>query len=240
MAEHGASRAREGVRDDRRAPRSGARRSGDALVVTGEPGMGKTALLGYAADRADGMRVLRAQGVHAESRLPFAGLHALLRPALDLLPAPPTAQADALSAALGLDEPKGQSRFLVAAGVLGLLAELAEPGTRAVPGRRRPVGRRLVHGRAVLRGPADRVRPAGDRGGGPAGRAGVARAGRAAAGPDRARPGRPAADRARPDLDAPSRRRIVELAAGNPLALVELGDDVPAPTASGAARPRRS
>src|SRR6478735_12229116 len=100
--------------------------AGDALVLTGEPGMGKTALLSYAAGRADGMRVLRAHGVHAESRLPFAGLHALLRPALDLLPSLPVTQADAVSAALGLAEPSGPSRFLVAAGVLGLLAELAE------------------------------------------------------------------------------------------------------------------
>ena len=56
-----------------------------SLVLRGEAGMGKTALLGQALDRASGMTVLRATGVEAESDLAFAGLHALLRPIADQL-----------------------------------------------------------------------------------------------------------------------------------------------------------
>ncbi|HEY6745437.1 MAG TPA: AAA family ATPase [Mycobacteriales bacterium] len=105
----------------------GARRAaGGALVLRGEPGMGKTALLGYAAEHAAGMRVLRAQGVQAETQLSFAGLHATLRPVLSDMPPLPPPQAGALAGALGLAEARGQNRFLVAAGVLGLLGELAE------------------------------------------------------------------------------------------------------------------
>jgi len=200
--------------------------AGDALVVTGDPGMGKTALLRYAAERADGMRVLRAHGVHAESRLPFAGLHALLRPALDLLPALPPAQANALSGALGLDEPSGQSRFLVAAGVLGLLAELAD---------REPVlclvdDAQWVDGSsmdallfAARRIESDRLAIVVSTRLGELESPGLAEL----------RLDPISADQAdqlltahAPALDATTRRRIVELAAGNPLALVELGDDV--------------
>ena len=54
-----------------------------ALVLRGEPGIGKSALLEYAVERADGMRILSATGVEAESELPFAGLHQLLWPVLD-------------------------------------------------------------------------------------------------------------------------------------------------------------
>src|SRR5215467_1839987 len=77
-----------------------------ALVLRGEPGIGKTALLDYAADAAglaDGdMPVLRAAGVESEAELPFAGLHQLTRPALDQLGALPEPQRLALSAAFGL------------------------------------------------------------------------------------------------------------------------------------------
>ena len=58
---------------------------GGALIVRGEPGIGKTALLGYAEEQAEGMRVLRARGVEAEAELPFSGLHELLQPAVELL-----------------------------------------------------------------------------------------------------------------------------------------------------------
>ena len=213
------------------------RASGDALVVSGEPGMGKTALLAYAAERADGMRVLRAQGVHAESRLPFAGLHALLRPALDLLPALPPAQAGAVSAALGLDEPRGQSRFLVAAGVLGLLAELAdrEPVLCLVDDAQWVDGSSLdALFFAARRIESDRLAIVVS-----------------------ARPGEVESPGLRelrlepltvdqadqlltahaPKVDRPSRRPIIELAAGNPLALVELCDEVA--TASSASPPGR-
>jgi hypothetical protein len=67
-----------------------------ALVVRGEPGIGKTALLEHAAQRADGMRVLRGAGIESEAELPFAGLHLLLRPAADALDALPGPQRQAL------------------------------------------------------------------------------------------------------------------------------------------------
>jgi AAA ATPase domain len=73
-----------------------------SLVVRGEAGLGKTALLGYAADRASGMRVLRVTGVQAEYDLAFAGLHAMLWPIVDDLGRLPEAQRGALAAALGL------------------------------------------------------------------------------------------------------------------------------------------
>jgi tetratricopeptide (TPR) repeat protein len=108
-------------------------RSG-VLVIRGDPGIGKTALLDYAARRADvaagpegaGMRVIRVRGVESEAELPFAGLHLLLRPALDHLPALPQTQQDALGAALGLRRAGPYDRFLVGVAVLSLLAELAE------------------------------------------------------------------------------------------------------------------
>ncbi|MBM7783378.1 helix-turn-helix transcriptional regulator [Tenggerimyces flavus] len=97
-----------------------------ALVLRGEPGIGKTALLRYAADRADGLRVLRGSGTEFESELPFAGLHLLLRPALDRLDALPARQREALTSAFGLGEVGAVDRFMIGAGVLSLLAELAE------------------------------------------------------------------------------------------------------------------
>lgn len=105
------------------AMRSG--RSG-VLVLRGEAGIGKSALLDEAAAAATEVRVLRAAGVEAESALPFAGLHMLLRPALGRLDALPGPQASALRAALGLAPAVGEDRFLVGLAVLTPLAELAE------------------------------------------------------------------------------------------------------------------
>jgi DNA-binding CsgD family transcriptional regulator len=105
---------------------SGARAgSGGALVLRGEPGIGKSALLRYAEDRADDMRVLRARGVEAEAELPFSGLHELLRPALELLDEIPERQAGALRGAFGLGPPL-DARLLIGAGTLSLLAAAAE------------------------------------------------------------------------------------------------------------------
>jgi predicted ATPase len=88
-------RARIGALLDRaRGDRSGV------LVLRGEPGVGKTALLEDAIDRAADMRVLSARGVESESELPFAGLHQLVRPALHLGERLPAAQAAALRGAL--------------------------------------------------------------------------------------------------------------------------------------------
>src|SRR5262249_33153284 len=100
-------------------------RSG-VLVLRGEPGIGKTALLEDTRDRAADMHVLTARGVESESELPFAALHQLLRPALDHVDRLPGPQAAALQGALGLGEGSGEERFLVFAATLSLLSELAE------------------------------------------------------------------------------------------------------------------
>ena len=97
-----------------------------SLIVRGEPGIGKTALLEYAAARADGIEVLRTTGVEAEADLTFAGLYGLLRPILGRLSELPKSQANALAGALGLAPSTGSDRFLASAAVLGLLAEAAE------------------------------------------------------------------------------------------------------------------
>ncbi|WP_344951194.1 ATP-binding protein, partial [Actinomadura miaoliensis] len=101
-------------------------RSG-ALVLRGEAGIGKSALLDYAAAAAgDGVRVLRGAGVEPEMELPFAGLHLLLRPALEGIGRLPAPQAEALRGALGLVPAPGKDLFLVGLAVLTLLADLAE------------------------------------------------------------------------------------------------------------------
>lgn len=100
---------------------------GGAVVLRGEAGAGKTALLDAAAGRGGGVRVLRATGVEAESDLAFAALHQLLWPAAGLLGALPDPQRDAVRAALGLAAGSAGDRFLLGAGVLSLLAEAAAP-----------------------------------------------------------------------------------------------------------------
>ena len=106
-----------------------ARRSESrVLIIRGEPGAGKTALLADARARADGMRVLAARGVASESELPYAALHQLLGPILDRLPEIPAPQGRALGRALGLSDDGGSERFLVFAGCLSLLAAAAEDG----------------------------------------------------------------------------------------------------------------
>ena len=104
---------------------AGSSQSG-ALVVRGDPGLGKSALLGHATERATRMRVLRAVGIEAESEIAFAALHQLVRPTLDLLTRLPEPQAAALAGALGLSRVSVQDRFLIGVGVLSLLAEAAE------------------------------------------------------------------------------------------------------------------
>jgi DNA-binding CsgD family transcriptional regulator len=106
---------------------AGTAGSGGALVLLGEAGIGKTALLDYAARRSGKLRLLRTEGVEPESDLPYAGLHRLLRPVLDSVETLPPSQAAAMRAALGLGPGTGE-RFLVGAGVLSLLAEVAVGG----------------------------------------------------------------------------------------------------------------
>jgi DNA-binding CsgD family transcriptional regulator len=96
-----------------------------ALVLRGEPGIGKTALLEETIRRAGDFRVIRATGVEEESEIPYAGLHLLLRSTLDRVGALPDVQADALRGALGLARSEPPDRFLVGLAVLSLLADVA-------------------------------------------------------------------------------------------------------------------
>src|SRR6476469_9943804 len=84
-----------------------------AVVLPGETGIGKTALLDYAADRADGCRVARAVGVESDMELPFAGLHQLCAPLLAGLERLPRPQRDALGTAFSLSSGTRPDRFLV-------------------------------------------------------------------------------------------------------------------------------
>ncbi|MFE6099781.1 AAA family ATPase [Streptomyces laurentii] len=96
------------------------------LVLRGEAGVGKSALLEYLAEDAAGCRVLRAVGVESEMELAFAGLHQLCAPLLGHLDRLPEPQRDALSVAFGLRAGGAPDRFLVGLAVLSLLAEVAE------------------------------------------------------------------------------------------------------------------
>jgi DNA-binding CsgD family transcriptional regulator len=117
---HGERAAVDRVLDQARAGSSAV------LVVRGEPGIGKTALLGYAAGRALGFRVVRAWGVESEMELAFAGLHQLCVPMLGRLDQLPGPQRDALAVAFGMREGQAPDRFLVGLAVLSLLAATAE------------------------------------------------------------------------------------------------------------------
>jgi DNA-binding CsgD family transcriptional regulator len=96
-----------------------------ALIVHGEPGVGKTALLEYLAGRASGCRVARAGGVQSEMELAFAVLHQLCAPMLDRLERLPAPQRDALRTAFGLSAGPAPDRFLIGLAALGLLSEVA-------------------------------------------------------------------------------------------------------------------
>jgi DNA-binding CsgD family transcriptional regulator len=96
-----------------------------ALVVCGEAGVGKTALLQYCARQASGFRVARAAGVETEMELPFAGLHRLCAPMLDRVDGLPEPQRVALRVAFGLAPGAAPERFLIALAALSLLAEVA-------------------------------------------------------------------------------------------------------------------
>lgn len=107
------------------------------LLITGEPGIGKTALVDEAAALAAGLRVLRARGTEAEQEIPFGGLLQLLRPALGELDRIPPPQRTALTAALALTTPLGEvvpevgkrapaDRFAVGAATLSLICRYAE------------------------------------------------------------------------------------------------------------------
>jgi DNA-binding CsgD family transcriptional regulator len=111
----------EGLLERVRAGASGA------LVVRGEAGVGKTALLEHAIEQASDFRVVRAVGVESEMELAFAGLHQVCAPMLDRLDRLPAPQRDALRTTFGLIEGPVPDRFFVGLAVLGLLSEVAEP-----------------------------------------------------------------------------------------------------------------
>jgi len=112
--------ALERLLDDVRAGRSGA------LVIRGEPGVGKTALLQFALESGSDLRVARAVGVESEMELAYAALHQLCAPMLDRLEGLPAPQRDALRTVFGLTAGGAPDRFLVGLAALGLLSEVAE------------------------------------------------------------------------------------------------------------------
>ncbi len=98
---------------------------GAALVVQGEAGVGKTALLDYAVESASDLRVVRAVGVESEMELAFAALHQLCGPMLDRLGRLPGPQRAALGTAFGLESGPAPDLFFVGLAVLSLLSEAA-------------------------------------------------------------------------------------------------------------------
>ena len=220
----------DGMLADVRAGRSGA------LVVRGEPGIGKSALLGYAADAAQDFLMARAEGVESEMELPFAALQQLcarMMSRLDRLPGP---QRDALGVAFGLRSGAAPDRFLVGLAVLGLFGEVAADQPllcliddahwldQASAQALAFVARRLdAESVALIFGTRD-PGPAGDLAGLP----GLVLEGLSETD---ARsllasvlPGR---------LDERVRDRIIAESGGNPLVLIELPREVPAPGLAG-------
>src|SRR4051812_2037053 len=110
----------DGLLEDARAGRSAV------LVLRGDPGVGKTALLEYAITSASDMQVLRADGVEAEMELAFAAVHQLCMSVLDRLERLPGPQREALATTFGLSAGGVPDRFFVGLAVLGLLSEVAE------------------------------------------------------------------------------------------------------------------
>jgi hypothetical protein len=111
--------ALDGLLADVRSGRS------QALVVRGEAGIGKTALLGYAADTAPDFQVTRAEGVESEMELPFSGLHQLCGRMLNRRSSLPGPQRDALGVAFGLRSGTAPDRFLVGLAILTLMSDVA-------------------------------------------------------------------------------------------------------------------
>lgn len=216
---------------------------GSALVVRGEPGIGKTALLEELRAGADGFRVLVARGVESESRLAYAGLSDLVRPVLDRLEQIPEAQRAALRAALALGPPVVPDRFAAYAATLSLLGALAAEGPVLVvvddahwldvPSQEAL----LFCARRIADEPVAMVAASRER---PPERLEVA-------GVEELELGGLAEEEARrllervpgPPLAAGVAARLIELAQGNPLALVELARSLrPEERAGRAALPR--
>src|SRR5580698_1751228 len=101
-----------------------------ALVLRGDAGVGKSALLEYLVQRASGCGIARAAGVESEMELAYAGLQQLCAPFLDRLERLPGPQRDALGTAFGLRDGDAPDRFLVGLAVLSLLSDVAEQRPR--------------------------------------------------------------------------------------------------------------
>src|SRR5262245_33153146 len=99
---------------------------GRALLIRGEAGGGKSALLEYVLKHANGCRVARAAGVESEMELPFAGLHQLCAAVLDRRDRIPEPQREALAVAFGSSSGRPPDRFMVGLAVLSLLAVVSE------------------------------------------------------------------------------------------------------------------
>ncbi|MEV0967585.1 helix-turn-helix transcriptional regulator [Microtetraspora glauca] len=216
-------RAVDVLLDQARAGRSGV------LVVKGEPGIGKTALLAYAEERAPDMGVLHGLGIESEADIPFASLHLLLHHVLERVGALPEPQAAALAGALGLAPSRTDDQFHVGVAVLSLLAELAadrpllclvddahwldQASARAL---RFAAHRLHAEGVVMLFGAREGFDPA-------------ALPELRLAGLDDQSAAQVLADAA-PTLTGPVRLRIIKESAGNPLALLELPRTAELPT----------
>ncbi|MGW3071721.1 MULTISPECIES: ATP-binding protein [unclassified Kitasatospora] len=204
---------------------------GDALLVHGAPGIGKSALLDHAAARAGsaGFTVLRAAGVRAETELPFAGLHQLAHTMTERIPHLPAVQAQALLGAFGMAEPSDDASaprfFMIALATLGLLGEAAaEAPVLLVVDDAQWLDAPTLD---VLGFVARRVgaEPLGlllavrdDR----TARRGVPDIRELHLGPLAPSASDALLDARSPGLDPGARRRVARLSAGNPLALIEL------------------
>jgi DNA-binding CsgD family transcriptional regulator len=200
---------------------------GGAVIIRGEPGIGKTTLLELGRHRAQDsrMRVLDTVGVEPESALAYATLHRLLHPVIDRVPALPAPQALALGVALGIVRGEVPDRFLVAVAALTLLADVARGGSVlcvvddlqwADP----PSAEVLAFiGRRLASEPIAMLAALRDGGGGDAGTTGITEL--RLPGLDRSGAERLLGERW-PNLAAGVRERVLAACLGNPLALIEL------------------
>ena len=230
--------------------------AGGALLISGEAGIGKSALLAAAAElaAAAGARVLSATGVEAEARLPFAGLHQLLRPVLPLAERLPARQRAALLSAFGMAEEEPSAAFLIGLATLELISDAAESAPVLLiaddvqwldePSRAALafVARRLAdEPAAALFAMREGVAAAAD---GASARGSVGSVDGASSFEDAGLPRLRLAELAGPDsaalldarapgLDPTLRDRLLAMAAGNPLALVELPKALPSGGSAG-------